>query len=163
MGVNLLDKGISRKRKRGSQGLFAFLPKKEVLSRAMWYLPAYRLITKKTGTQLKYSSTPCIQGTSWLSVCYRWQRASSARCLQNKDRDLTTPRSSNPPFPDSVDVISVDIELSQLCALPQHSCKTLCPACSNVIVPEIEVHLLTVHVTARQLECGDAAPGLSSM
>jgi hypothetical protein len=36
----------------------------------------------------------------------RWQRASSARCLQTKARGLTTPRSSKPPSPDSADVIA---------------------------------------------------------
>jgi hypothetical protein len=34
----------------------------------------------------------------------RWQRASSARCLQNKARGLTRPRSSKPLCPDSADV-----------------------------------------------------------
>ena len=33
----------------------------------------------------------------------RWQRASSARCLQRKTKGLTTPRSSKPASPDSVD------------------------------------------------------------
>ena len=52
----------------------------------------------------------------------RWQRASSAGCLQKKSRGLTTPRSSKPPFPDSSDVIVSEIEVSQRWALPQHSC-----------------------------------------
>ena len=69
----------------------------------------------------------------------RWQRASSARCLQIKARGLTTPRSSKPPFPDSAEVIATENEVSQRCALRQHSCKTLCPGCSNAIVLEIEV------------------------
>jgi hypothetical protein len=69
----------------------------------------------------------------------RWQRASSARCLQKEARGLTTPRSSKPPFPDSVDVIVAEIEVSQRCALRQHSCKPLCPGCLHVIPAEIEV------------------------
>jgi high-affinity Fe2+/Pb2+ permease len=48
----------------------------------------------------------------------RWQRASSARCLQNKARGLTTPRSSKPLFPDSADAIGAEIEVSQRWALP---------------------------------------------
>jgi hypothetical protein len=69
----------------------------------------------------------------------RWQRASSARCLQNKARCLTTPRSSKPPSPNSADVIGAEIEVSQRCALCKHSCKALCPACSDQIPAEIEV------------------------
>ena len=67
----------------------------------------------------------------------RWKRASSARCLQKKTRGLTTPRSSKPPA--CFDIISAEIEVSQRCALAQHSCKPLCPACFNVIAPKIEV------------------------
>ena len=69
----------------------------------------------------------------------RWQRASSARCLQNKARGLTTPRSSKPPFPDSADVIGAEIEVSQRWALRKHSSKALCPGRSDLIVTEIEV------------------------
>ncbi len=69
----------------------------------------------------------------------RWQRASSTRCLQNKARGLTTPRSSKPPFPDSADVIGAEIQVSQRCALRQHSCKKLCPGWSDLIAAEIEV------------------------
>jgi hypothetical protein len=57
----------------------------------------------------------------------KWQRASSARCLQNKARGLTTPRSSKPRFPDSFDLIFEEIEMSQRCALRQHCCKPFCP------------------------------------
>jgi hypothetical protein len=74
----------------------------------------------------------------------RWQRASSARCLQNKARGLTTSRSSKPPFCGSVDSICAEIEVSQRCALRQHSFKALC--------------ILYLHVTARQFECAIAAP-----
>ena len=35
----------------------------------------------------------------------RWERASSARCLRNKARGLTTSRTSKSPCPDSADVI----------------------------------------------------------
>jgi hypothetical protein len=69
----------------------------------------------------------------------RWQRASSAWCLQNKARDLAAPRSSMSPFPDSANAIATEIEVSQRCALPQHSCQTLCPVCADHIVSEIEV------------------------
>ena len=63
----------------------------------------------------------------------RWQKASSARCLENKARGLTTPRSSKPPFPDSADLIVAEIEVSQRCALRQHSCNPLCPGLSDLI------------------------------
>ena len=69
----------------------------------------------------------------------RWQRASSARCLQNKARVLTTSRTSKPLFPDSVDVMASEIEVSQRRALRQHSCKTLVPLFCNFIAVEIEV------------------------
>jgi hypothetical protein len=52
---------------------------------------------------------------------------------------LTTPRSSKPPSPNSADVIGAEIEVSQRCALCKHSCKALCPACSDQIPAEIEV------------------------
>jgi hypothetical protein len=42
-----------------------------------------------------------------------WQRASRARCLQNKARGLTTPRSPKHAFPDIVDGIAAEIEVSQ--------------------------------------------------
>jgi hypothetical protein len=69
----------------------------------------------------------------------RWQRASSARCLQKKARGLTTPRSSKPPFPGWSDLIEAEIEVSQLCALPKHSRKALCTCWTDPIVAEIEV------------------------
>jgi hypothetical protein len=52
---------------------------------------------------------------------------------------VTTPRSSKPPFPDSFDSIAAEIEVSQHCALPEHSCKTFCPSLVYAIVVEIEV------------------------
>jgi hypothetical protein len=67
----------------------------------------------------------------------RWQGASSARRLQNKARGLTTPRSSQPPSPDSADVIASEINVSQHWALRQHSCKKLCPGWSDLIEAEI--------------------------
>ena len=85
----------------------------------------------------------------------RWQRTSSARCLQNKVRGLTTPRSSEPPFPDSADLIAVEIEVSQRWALRQHSCKTLRPFWSNVIAPEIEV---SQHCALHQHSCKTLCP-----
>ncbi len=45
--------------------------------------------------------------------------------LQNKARDLTTSRSSKPPFPDSANVIAAEVEVSQRRALRQNSCKSL--------------------------------------
>jgi hypothetical protein len=65
----------------------------------------------------------------------RWQRASNARCLQKKARDMTTPRfdATKPPSPDIFDAIDADIKVSQRCALRQHSCKKRCPACSDLI------------------------------
>ena len=67
-----------------------------------------------------------------------------------------------------------EIEVSQLPALSQHSCKPLCPLSSEIIiVTQIKVHqrcqslrqhsckplcILSFHFKARQLECGDAAP-----
>ena len=74
-----------------------------------------------------------------VSLLNRWQRKSSAGCLQTKARGLATPRSSKPPLPDSADVIAAQIEVSQRCALPQHSCKTFCPACAYLIPAAIEV------------------------
>jgi hypothetical protein len=51
---------------------------------------------------------------------------------------LTTPRSSKHPFPDSsypIEAeIEAEIEVSQRRELRQHSCKPLCPSCSDVIV-----------------------------
>jgi hypothetical protein len=66
----------------------------------------------------------CVHNISLLLVACllnKGQRASSARCLQNKARGLTTPRSSKPPSPDIVDVTAPEIEVNQRCALPQHS------------------------------------------
>jgi hypothetical protein len=42
-------------------------------------------------------------------------------------------------YADSADVIAAQIEVSQRCALPQHSCKTFCPACAYLIPAAIEV------------------------
>ena len=36
-------------------------------------------------------------------------------------------------------VIDTKIEVSQHCALPPHSSKTLCPGCSDIIAAEIQV------------------------
>jgi hypothetical protein len=44
-----------------------------------------------------------------------------------------------PLVPDSADVTAAEFEVSQCCALRQHSCKALCPVWSDVIVAEIEV------------------------
>ncbi len=85
----------------------------------------------------------------------RWQSASSARCLQKKARGLTTPRSSNPPSPDSADVIGVEVEVSQRWALRQHSCKPLCPSLADPIVAEIEVHQ---RCAMRQHSCKPLCP-----
>jgi hypothetical protein len=52
---------------------------------------------------------------------------------------LTTPRSSKPPFPDNGDAIAEEFEVSQRWALPKHSCKTLCPVWSDLIVAELKV------------------------
>ncbi len=52
---------------------------------------------------------------------------------KNKAIGLTTPRRSNPPFPDSADLIFLEIQVSQRCALCQHSCKTLCPSIAHLI------------------------------
>ena len=67
----------------------------------------------------------------------RWQRASSARCLQTKARGLTAPRSSKPPFSDSADLIETEIEVSQRWALRQHSYKPLCPGIVDLIEAQI--------------------------
>jgi hypothetical protein len=90
----------------------------------------------------------------------RWQRASSARCLQKKARGLTTPRSSKPPSPDSADVIGAEIEVSQRCALPQHSCKALRPAWSDQIVADIEV---SQRCALTQHSCKALCPGWSDL
>ncbi len=88
----------------------------------------------------------------------RWQRASCARCLQTKSRDLTTPRSSKPPLPDSADVIVPEIEVRQGCALPQHSCKTFCPSLADPIGVEIEV---SQRWTLCQHSCKTLCPSLA--
>ena len=86
----------------------------------------------------------------------RWKSASSARCLQKKARGLTTPRSSKPPSPDSADVIGAEIEVSQRCALPQHSCKALGPVWSDFpIASEIEV---SQRCALRQHSCKALCP-----
>ena len=64
----------------------------------------------------------------WQCLLNRWQRASSARCPEKKTRDLDTSRTSKLPSPDSFDVITAEIVVSQRWALPQHSCKTLRPS-----------------------------------
>jgi hypothetical protein len=118
----------------------------------------------------------------------RWPRASSARCLQKKARGLTTTRGSNPTYPDSADVIEAEIqvsqrcalrqhsckpfypgwsdvieaetEVSQCCALPQHSCKTLCPSITNVIPSEIEIMQRSA---IPQHSCKKLCPGWSNL
>jgi hypothetical protein len=52
----------------------------------------------------------------------RWQRASSARCLDKKTRGLTTPRSSKPLCRVCFNAIAAEIEVSKRSALRQHSC-----------------------------------------
>ena len=66
----------------------------------------------------------------------RWQRASSASCLQQKTRGLTTPRSSKLPSPNISDVIAAEQHLRchRRWALRQHSSKTLCPGIADPIV-----------------------------
>jgi hypothetical protein len=68
----------------------------------------------------------------------KWQRASSARCLQNKAKGLTTSRSSKcmskAPCPDSPVQIAAEIAVSQRCALSQQSCKPLCPLIFDMIL-----------------------------
>jgi hypothetical protein len=90
------------------------------------------------------ATTLCVYNMSlFLVACLqnRWQRASSARCLQtNKARGLTTPRSSKPLFPDLFDIIATEIEVDQLPALSQHCCKALWSGCSEIrIAAEIKV------------------------
>jgi hypothetical protein len=40
-------------------------------------------------------------------------------------------RTSKPRSPDSADLIAAEIEASQRCAMPQHSCKTLYPCLTD--------------------------------
>jgi hypothetical protein len=81
----------------------------------------------------------------------RWQRASSARCVQNKARGLTTPRSSKPPFPDIPDVICTEIQVSQRCALRQHSCKTLCTGIADLIAADPALRILLLSAPALRI------------
>ena len=39
-----------------------------------------------------------------------------------------------------LDLSEAEIEVSQRWALPQHSCKTLCPSMADVTVTDIKVH-----------------------
>ena len=89
-----------------------------------------------------------------------WQRASSARGLQNKARGLTTPRSAKPPSPCLSDPIAIEIEMSQRCALRQHSCKTLCPCLADLIVSEIEV---SQHCALPQHSCKALCPACADI
>ena len=79
------------------------------------------------------------------------QRTSSTRCLQKKDRVLTTPRSSKSPFPDSVGLIDNDIEVYhwQIPTLPRshHSYKPLCTGWSEVIIIFTETRRATQAVS----------------
>ncbi len=52
---------------------------------------------------------------------------------------MTTPRSSKPPSPDSVELIVAEMEVSQRWALRQHTCQKLCPCIRDVIAVEDEV------------------------
>jgi hypothetical protein len=70
-------------------------------------------------------------------------RGSSARCLENKTRGSTTPRSSKPPFPDIANAIAEEIEVSQRCPLRQHSCKTLCPSIADLIATRNFLYLIS--------------------
>jgi hypothetical protein len=76
------------------------------------------------------------------------QRASSTRCLQKKDRVLTTPRSSKSPFPDSIGLIDDDIEVYhwQIPTLSHHSYKPLCTGWSEVIIIFTETRRVTLVV-----------------
>ncbi len=71
-----------------------------------------------------------------------------------------------------LDISGAEIEVHQLLALSQHSCKPLCPVCSEIIiVAEIKVRqrwallqhsckplcIVSFHFTERQRECADAA------
>jgi hypothetical protein len=82
--------------------------------------------------------------------------------------------SCKPFCPACFDIIFTEIEVHQLPALSQHSCKGLCPGCSEVMIAaEIKVRqrwalrqnsckplcIFSFHVTARQLEFADVAPG----
>jgi hypothetical protein len=91
----------------------------------------------------------------------RWQRASSARCLenQNKARGLTSPRSTKPPM-HSADVIGAEIEVSQFCALRQNSCNAFCPASSDLIEAEIEV---SQRWALRQHSCKPLCPSIADV
>jgi hypothetical protein len=91
--------------------------------------------------------------------------ASSARSLENEARGLTTPRSSKPPFYNSADAkagfedcIAPEIEVGQRLALPQHSCKTLCPSIADIIAAEIEVRQCC---KLPQHSCKTLCPGCS--
>jgi hypothetical protein len=57
-------------------------------------------------------------------------------------------------------VIGAEIEVSQRWALRQHSCKPVCPVCSNVIATEIEVRQLPA---LPQNSCKPLCPGCSEI
>jgi hypothetical protein len=105
-------------------------------------MPLFRLVQLKAKVQARGYHALCVQYVA-LSCCLSAKQMAKskqcARCLQNKARGLTTPRSSKPPFPDIFDAIDAEIEVSQRCALRQHSSKALCPAWSEPIATEIEV------------------------
>jgi hypothetical protein len=89
----------------------------------------------------------------------RWQRASSARCLQRGLTPRATPRSSKPPVPDSADFIAAEIEVRQRSAMPQHSCKAICPGLVDPIFAEIHV---SQRWALRQHSCKTLCPGCSN-
>ena len=55
------------------------------------------------------------------------------KLIKNKVRGFSTERSSKPPSSDSADVIVLEIEVSQSCALREDSCKALCPSIGDLI------------------------------
>jgi hypothetical protein len=65
------------------------------------------------------------------------------KTLQTKTFGWVTPRITKLPLPDSDDVIAAEIEVSQCCALCQHSCKPRYPPVLQalaLIVAEIKRH-----------------------
>jgi len=66
-----------------------------------------------------------------------WSKQSKAPTKEGHRLDHATKIEAS--LPDSVDVISTEIEVSQRWALPQHCCKTLCPCNAEFILAEIEV------------------------
>jgi hypothetical protein len=58
--------------------------------------------------------------------------------------------------PSIADPIVPEVDVSQRCTLPQHSCKHLCPVCSNFIATEMKVHQLPA---LSQHSCKPLCPG----